>query len=106
MVLSQNETSCHLLKLWCWEVYVPPMQFCTEICSRKSKKYRPKRRQRRRGAAFSARPVVFPNITVVLGVSKVYINGPYPILVLTTVLDFPRRADSENVCKNGVENYH
>ena len=51
-------------------------------------------------------PAVLPNITVVLGESKVYINGPYPILVLTRVLDFPRRADSENVCKNGVENYH
>ena len=51
-------------------------------------------------------PVVFPNITVVMGESKVYINGPYPILVLTTVPDFPRRTDPENVCKNGVENYH
>ena len=59
------------------------------------------------GAVRSSPAGRFPNITVVLDVNKEYIIVlvPYPILVLTTVLICPRRGDSENVCKNGVENY-
>ena len=39
-------------------------------------------------------------ITVPLGDSKVVISGSCPILVLTTVLGRPRRADFENGIKN------
>ena len=91
------------MKLSCWEVY--EFNFVPKYVPENPKNTDQNDANGNGGAMQGSPAGRFPNITVVLSISKVYINWSYPILVLTTVLNSPRRADSLNVCKNGVENY-